>query len=214
MRIVERWLLGRLRHRVFYSLAEVNAAIGALLADLNDRRVLRRVGRTRRQLFEEVDRPAIRALPGERYVYAEWRIRRAGLDYHVEVTQILAATETVNKRLYDEWLDTAITYKVEWEREIPRCKRLGIEPLSPLPHPDHIVIDMRTGKVQIKGPMTKEEQQHLDWLRDRKVEFAQELADLEQLLIDEPDYPHRKFVEDDIEHDRKIVAMIGKVMPD
>ena len=85
VRIVERWLLGRLRHRVFYSLAEVNAAIGALMADLNDRRVLRRVGRTRRQLFEEVDRPALRALPAERYVYAEWRVRRAGLDYHVEI---------------------------------------------------------------------------------------------------------------------------------
>jgi transposase len=82
VRIVERWLLGRLRHRVFYSLTEVNAAIGALMADLNDRRVLRRVGRTRRQLFEEVDRPALRALPAERYVYAEWRIR---LDYHVEI---------------------------------------------------------------------------------------------------------------------------------
>lgn len=83
--IVERWLLGRLRHRVFYSLADVNAAIGELLADLNDRRILRRVGRTRRQLFEEIDRPALRPLPVERYVYAEWRVRRAGLDYHVEI---------------------------------------------------------------------------------------------------------------------------------
>ncbi|RVO28812.1 IS21 family transposase, partial [Sinorhizobium meliloti] len=49
VRIVERWLLGRLRHRIFYSLAEVNAAIGQLLHDLNDKRVLRRVGATRRQ---------------------------------------------------------------------------------------------------------------------------------------------------------------------
>ncbi|ESY63183.1 hypothetical protein X743_33440 [Mesorhizobium sp. LNHC252B00] len=56
VRIVERWLLGRLRHRVFYSLADVNAAIGALMADLNDRRVLRRVGRTRRQVVRG-DRP-------------------------------------------------------------------------------------------------------------------------------------------------------------
>ena len=85
VRIVERWLLGRLRHRVFHSLAEVNAAIGELLVDLNDRRVLRRVGRTRRQLFEEIDRPALRSLPATRYVYAEWRVRRAGLDYHVEI---------------------------------------------------------------------------------------------------------------------------------
>ncbi|AEG07054.1 Integrase catalytic region (plasmid) [Sinorhizobium meliloti BL225C] len=85
VRIVERWLLGRLRHRIFYSLAEVNAAIGELLHDLNDKRVLRRVGVTRRQLFEELDRPALRPLPVERYVFAEWRIRRAGLDYHVEI---------------------------------------------------------------------------------------------------------------------------------
>jgi len=79
VRIVERWLLGRLRHRTFYNLAEVNAAIADLLNDLNDRRVLRRVGVTRRQLFEELDRPALRPLPVERYVFAEWRIRRAGL---------------------------------------------------------------------------------------------------------------------------------------
>lgn len=57
VRIVERWLLGRLRHRTFHSLAEVNAAIADLLYDLNDKRVLRRVGVTRRQLFEELDRP-------------------------------------------------------------------------------------------------------------------------------------------------------------
>lgn len=83
--IVERWLFGRLRHRVFYSLAELNAAIGALIADLNDRRVLRAVGQTRRQLFEAIDRPALRPLPCEPFVFAEWRQRRAGLDYHVEI---------------------------------------------------------------------------------------------------------------------------------
>lgn len=129
-------------------------------------------------------------------------------------TQILASTETANKRLHDEWLDTAITYKVDWEREIERCKRQGIEPPSPLPHPDDIEIDMRTGEVHIKGPMTKEEKVKWDWMRERKREFQQEIADLEQLLRDEPDYPHRKFVEDDIEHSSKIVAIISKMVPD
>jgi hypothetical protein len=44
-----------------------------------------RLGVTRQQLFEDLDRPALKPLPTEPYVYAEWRIRRAGLDYHVEV---------------------------------------------------------------------------------------------------------------------------------
>jgi len=83
--IVERYLLGRLRHRSFYSLAELNQAIQEMLADINGRRPLRRLGVTRQQLFEELDRPALKRLPAELYVYAEWRVRRAGLDYHVEI---------------------------------------------------------------------------------------------------------------------------------
>jgi transposase len=83
--IVERWLLGRLRHRRFYSLAELNQAIREMLVEINDRRPLRRLGVTRRQLFEELDRPALGCLPVEPYIYAEWRLRRAGLDYHIDV---------------------------------------------------------------------------------------------------------------------------------
>jgi transposase len=83
--IVERWILARLRHRRFYSLAELNAAIGELLKRLNEERPIRRLGRTRRQLLEELDRPALKPLPIEPYVFAEWRVRRVGIDYHVEV---------------------------------------------------------------------------------------------------------------------------------
>lgn len=85
VRIVERWLLGRLRNRVWYSLGELNAAIMDLLVQLNDVRVMRRVGRTRRQLFVELDQPELKSLPAEPYVLAEWRARRVGLDYHVDV---------------------------------------------------------------------------------------------------------------------------------
>jgi len=84
VRIVERWLLGRLRNRRFYSLADLDAAIAELLVWLNEQRVLRYVGRTRRQLFEEIDAPLLKALPAEPYALAEWRVRKVGLDYHVD----------------------------------------------------------------------------------------------------------------------------------
>jgi transposase len=83
--IIERWLLGRLRHRRFCSLAELNAAIGELLRQLNEERLLRRLGVTRRALLEELDRPKLKELPAEPYSFAEWRLRRVGIDYHVEV---------------------------------------------------------------------------------------------------------------------------------
>jgi transposase len=82
--IVERWLLGRLRHRTFYSLAEVNAAIGELLIHLNEERPIRRLGATRRQLLEDIDRPALKDLPIEPYEFSEWRTCRVGVDYHVD----------------------------------------------------------------------------------------------------------------------------------
>jgi transposase len=38
-------------------------------------------------LFEEIERAALKKLPVEPYVYAEWNERKVGLDYHVEVDQ-------------------------------------------------------------------------------------------------------------------------------
>ena len=83
--IVERWLIGRLRNRRFYSLAELNAAIGELLA--GSTRSGRSAGSASpaAQLLEELDRPALKPLPIEPYVFAEWRLRRVGIDYHVDV---------------------------------------------------------------------------------------------------------------------------------
>ena len=82
--IVERWIFGRLRHRTFYSLAELNVAIADLLKRLNEERPIRRLGVTRRQLLEEIDRPALKPLPSEPYEFCEWRRCRVGIDYHVE----------------------------------------------------------------------------------------------------------------------------------
>ena len=83
--IMERWILGRLRNRCFHSLAELNEAIRDLLVRLNDTRPIRRLGVTRRHLLEELDRPMLKPLPVEPYLFAEWRLRRVGIDYHVEV---------------------------------------------------------------------------------------------------------------------------------
>ncbi len=84
VQVVERWILAKLRNRRFFSLAEANAAIRQLLDQLNAR-VTRHLGASRRQLFEQLDRPALLDLPVELYTYAEWKECRAGLDYHVEL---------------------------------------------------------------------------------------------------------------------------------
>lgn len=83
VRFAQTCILGRLRHRTFFSLAEANVAIGEALDRINDH-VMRRLGVSRRHLFESVERAALAALPGDAYEFAEWRLVRVGTDYHVE----------------------------------------------------------------------------------------------------------------------------------
>ncbi|MCK8788217.1 IS21 family transposase, partial [Roseomonas sp. NAR14] len=84
VQVVQRWILARLRRQRFFSLAALNAAIGALVVQLNDR-PMRGLGTTRRALFEALDRPALLPLPAMPYEYAAWKRCRVGLDYHVEI---------------------------------------------------------------------------------------------------------------------------------
>jgi transposase len=82
--VAQRWILAVLRHRRFFSVAELNAAIWALLPALNAR-PMRRLGVSRRELFEQLDRPLLRPLPPTRYEVAEWRDAGVNIDYHVAV---------------------------------------------------------------------------------------------------------------------------------
>lgn len=130
-------------------------------------------------------------------------------------TQLVTATERDNKRLHDEWLNTAIEYKVEWERELLRRQQMGITNAPPpLPHPDHVVVDVSTGSVRITGPMTKEDKARWDALRQRKADCQTEILELEKILQDNPQYPHRAQVQKDIEHEKKLYAMIAKYISD
>ena len=66
------------------SLAELNAAIRDCVIALNAR-LSRHLGASRRELFDDLDRPALKPLPQEPFPYAEWKEARVGLDYHIEV---------------------------------------------------------------------------------------------------------------------------------
>ena len=72
----ERWILARLRNQRFSSLAEANAAIAACVTEINAR-PFKKMDGSRRELFEELDRPALRPLPAERYEFATWKGQRS-----------------------------------------------------------------------------------------------------------------------------------------
>ena len=84
VQIVERFVLAKLRNRTFFSLAELNTAIRDCVAVINAK-VMRRVGKSRAELLEALERPALKGLPGEPYAYAEWKRARVAPDYHIEI---------------------------------------------------------------------------------------------------------------------------------
>jgi transposase len=82
--IVQRFVLARLRNRRFFSLVELNTAIRECVNDLNAK-VMRKIGKSRAELLETLDRPALDALPSEPYRYAEWKKCVVAPDYHIDV---------------------------------------------------------------------------------------------------------------------------------
>jgi transposase len=84
VRVAQFYILGRLRHRTFFSLAECNQAIREALTDMNGR-VMRRLGVSRSDLYRDIEKPALRPLPATTYQYAEWKKARVAPDYHVEL---------------------------------------------------------------------------------------------------------------------------------
>ncbi|WNG35388.1 IS21 family transposase [Archangium violaceum] len=86
--LAERWILAVLRHQRFSTLQQVREAVRPLLEKLNER-PMRKLGKSRRQLFEELDRPALKPLPAERYELAWWKKARVNIDYHIELDEHL-----------------------------------------------------------------------------------------------------------------------------
>ena len=81
--IAERMILGGLRHQTFFSLAELNAAIAVVLDRLNHKK-FQKLDTSRRELFEQLDRPVMRPLPASRYEFGEWKKAKVNIDYHIE----------------------------------------------------------------------------------------------------------------------------------
>jgi transposase len=167
VRIVQRWILACLRNETFYSLVDLNERIAELLERLNTR-VMRHYGASRRELFERLDKPALRPLPLERYEYAEWAEAGVGPNYHVHVAH---HHYSVPHSLYRERLDvryTATTIEVFF-----KGRRVT----------SHIRSFVRNGYTTKKEHMPKAHQKHLEWTPTRMVKWGESVGPKTAALI-------------------------------
>ena len=133
--IIERWILFRLRRRVFGSLGELNEAIRSLLADINLRPFQKLPG-NRQSAFESIDKPALLPLPEAKFEYAEFRKVRVGLDNYIDVDGRSYSVPYALRRREVEVRLTAATVEVIYkgERVASHARSTGDKPVSDPQH--------------------------------------------------------------------------------
>ena len=177
VQVAERWILARIRHETFFSLAELNARIGALLEELNDR-PMRAYGQSRRERFDAIDRPALRPLPNEPFELAEWKQAKVNLDYHVEFHRGFFSVPhaLVHERV--EIRSTAASLEV-----FHRGQRVALHRRPTYFAPG--------GYSTIPEHMPKSHRQHLEWTPTRLIHWGESVGPktgelIEAILEDRP----------------------------
>jgi len=174
--IVERWILARLRHERFFSLAALNARIAELLETLNAR-PMRLYRASRRELFARLDQPQLRPLPAEPFVYGEWKVgARVSIDYHVELH---GHYYSVPYALIHELVDACVTATTV--ELFHRGQRVAA----------HVRSVVRGRHTTDPAHMPKAHQRHLEWTPSRIITWArtigaQTAALVEAILADRP----------------------------
>jgi hypothetical protein len=122
--------------------------------------------------------------------------------------RLLSETERANKASREELLQNAFEYKRRWDHELEQRTNRGVQLPDPMPHPDDIIIDMKTGEVRFTGPMTKEDKAKRDRLWDRVEACDEAIAVYTNDLKLRENKPYRQSIEDEIAYEKRIRAMI------
>ena len=181
VQVATRFIVAKLRNRQFFSLCELNAAIAELVAQINNR-VSRHLGASRRALFEELERAALKPLPAEPYVFAEWKECRVGLDYHVEIDKHYYS---VPHQLLREKVWARITARTI--EVFHRGKRVAA----------HVRSSSNRKHTTVREHMPSSHRRYADWtperLRRQASEIGRHTAALVEIILRERTHPEQGF---------------------
>ncbi len=179
--IAQRWILSVLRQRTFYSLTELNAAIRECLERLNTR-PMRRLGKSRRDLFETIDRPNALPLPPKAYEYAEWLKATVNIDYHIEIDHHYYS---ISFRLLRERLDVRLTATTV--EAFHKGERVAA----------HVRSYVRGAHTTLREHMPPEHQQYAEWSPSRFIQWAGKIgvatAQLVEKIMAARTYPEQGY---------------------
>jgi transposase len=157
--VTQRWILARLRNRTFFSLEELNVAIRVLLDDLNNR-PMQKIGKSRREQWEALDRPALKPLPANRFELARWKPCRVNIDYHIEVERHLYSVpyQLVHARIEVRYTAAIIEIFHQSRRVASHMRRFDGRPTTLVEH------------------MPRSHRAHAEWTPSRLIHWAEKIG--------------------------------------
>jgi len=181
VQIAERWIVAALRKRTFHSLAEINEAIWELLERINNRK-FKAIDATRRDLFERLDKPALRPLPISRYVYGEWKKATVNIDYHI----------TIDMHHY------SVPYRFARKKVDVRVTALTVEVfLSNKRIASHLRSHVVGGYTTLPEHMPESHKRYLEWTPSRIINWARvtgpSTAELVKQILARRPHPEQGF---------------------
>jgi Family of unknown function (DUF5681) len=106
---------------------------------------------------------------------------------------LLIGAEADRRAATMELLKTAVEYKEYWGHILAERARNGTTGPEPVPHPDDVIIDHRTGEVRIDGPVMEEQKAAGEQLKALWPDLERELIEInEQIKSDPNDLSLRK----------------------
>jgi transposase len=179
--IAQRWVIAKIRNQTFFSLDALNERIAELVAELNDRQ-MRGYGASRRELFERLDKPALRPLPETRFVPCEWKSARINIDYHVEYERHFYSVPSTLLRQDVEVRATAMTVEI-----YVRGERIA----------SHMRSSRRGAHTTVTAHMPKAHRAHAEWSPSRILAWAAtvgpETAKLSEAILTSRPHPEQGY---------------------
>lgn len=183
--VAQRWILACLRNRTFFSLGGLNEAISVLLEKLNNRR-MQKLNKTRKEMFEQLDRPAAQILNQKHYEYVQWEKATVNIDYHVEVDshyysvpyQLRLLGQRLDIRLSDNMVE--VLYKNSTKRITSHVR--SFRKWHHTTKPEH---------------MCKSHRKYLEWTPSRMINWASKIGpstgEVVKTVLNSRKYPEQAY---------------------
>ncbi|MGH9122650.1 MAG: IS21 family transposase, partial [Acidimicrobiales bacterium] len=167
--VAERWILAVLRKQTFFSLDEFASSVRPLVTRLNDR-VMRHVGKSRRQIFEEIERATLRPLPTQPYELARWAKDRVRAEYHVEYEDHFYSVPYI-------WVDEQVDIRVTASTVEVFVSSKGVA--------SHRRSDVRGGYTTNREHMPRSHREYAEWTPVKLCAWAQQTGPATAGLVEE-----------------------------